>query len=784
MENRTALALNHDASRFQHAFVKITLCAAAILASGGVALADDIVHVGLGSYLGKAPPGAKTPPSAIFRTDKLSGPMPTNDWWSSLAWEPFSHPMYPHPLAVRAVEDGLRVYYPGANITANDAAIFASMPGGTEDFVIGHSATQKFTDARVDGFSDWFVTAQFVDHEKKMRTAFGHGSPFVFVTLEGGNPTLSFGQEAPTIWAGSATDAVLGITVKKRHYGIFAPTGSTWSDLRAPKWVADTKGREYFAVAVLPDAQLETLDLFRRHAYNHVVDTRVTWSFDEAQSLVTTRFAFTTRAFEGREEGTLTALYPHQWQGATAQFIDKSYGSVRGPMKLVKGSSFVTQARFPGMLPALPLMANADKPELQKLLAQVLADKGRPVADTYWFGKQLGKWATLIPIAEQAGENALVERLTDRLRASLETFLTAVDSHGLPKNKDAGVFAYDANWGTLIGYPASYDSDSQLNDHHFHYGYFIRAAGELARRDPQWASDAHWGGMVKLLIREIAAPDRADKLFPFLRCFDPYAGHTWASGHGMSGDGNNNESSSEAVNAWYGIVLFAEAIGDAALRDLGIWLFTTEIEAINAYWFDVTGKLHHPDFRPSVVTMIWGGKGANGTWFSANPELIHGINWLPFTGASLYLGAYPEYCAKNYAALVEENQRDNEKRSARTGKPPPDRYNAPWDQWADIVWMYRALSDPKDALAQFEARPPSFKPEGGNSLPNVYAWLTAFEALGRIERGISADTIFYAVFRKGEHRTHVAYNMRNQPRTVKFSDGAVLTCAPRAFGIK
>ena len=30
---------------------------------------------------------------------------------------------------------------------------------------------------------------------------------------------------------------------------------------------------------------------------------------------------------------------------------------------------------------------------------------------------------------------------------------------------------------------------TELNDHHFHYGYFIRAAAEIARRDPAWAAD-------------------------------------------------------------------------------------------------------------------------------------------------------------------------------------------------------------------------------------------------------------------------------------------------------
>ena len=29
--------------------------------------------------------------------------------------------------------------------------------------------------------------------------------------------------------------------------------------------------------------------------------------------------------------------------------------------------------------------------------------------------------------------------------------------------------------------------------------------------------------------------------------------------------------------------------------------------------------------------MVWGGKGAFGTWFSGDIDCIHGINWLPFT---------------------------------------------------------------------------------------------------------------------------------------------------------
>ena len=181
--------------------------------------------------------------------------------------------------------------------------------------------------------------------------------------------------------------------------------------------------------------------------------------------------------------------------------------------------------------------------------------------------------------------------------------------------------------------------------------------------------------------------------------------------------------------------------------------------------------------------MVWGGKGANGTWFSGNPEMVHGINWLPVTGASLYLGRFPDYVKKNYAALLAENKEDDDKKAAKAGKPPGQSNGEAWDAWADIIWMYRALTDPQDALRQFDARAAGFKPEGGNSLANTAHWLSALDALGQVDRTVTADAPFYAVFSKAGKKTHVAYNMDATPRTVRFSDGATVQCAPHSFGI-
>ena len=566
----------------------------------------------------------------------------------------------------------------------------------------------------------------------------------------------------PMVWAGNERSPVLGITVEGRHYALFGPTGATWSGLGSGKLVCRS-AKNYFSLAVLPQADEATLALFRRYAHNHVTATEVAWRFDEPNGTVIATYTFTTASREGNAKGTLFALYPHQWRHATTKLLDRQYASVRGAMKLGEGTSFETRMQYPGVLPCLPEVGGSDRQRITAMLRDEAARAAPPPKDTYWEGKWLGRTATLAAIAEQYAMDDEAAALRERLQERLQEWFTAAGSDGRAKNRT--VFAYEPNWGTLIGYPASYGSDTDLNDHHFHYGYLLRAAAEVARHKPGWAADDQFGGAVKLLIRDFASPSRRDAAFPFLRCFDIYAGHSWASGSAKFADGNNQESSSEAMNAWCALLLWGEAGGDRTIRDLGVFLYTTELSAIEEYWFDVHQENHPKGFGRTVAAMIWGGKSGHETWFSANPECIHGINWLPIHGGSLYLGRWPEYVERNYAALVRENGGDK------------------WDAWADVMWMYRALVDPNDAMRQFDAGAASAPLEGGNSPANAYHWIGNLRRLGRVERTVTADTPLYAVFRSGEKRTYVVYQTGDGRRTVRFSDGRELTADGKGFHV-
>ena len=108
-----------------------------LLTAGALAAAAEVVPTGAGSYLRGLPEGAKGPPVAPFVTAEVKRPVPTNTWWSSLAWLPLSETLFPHPLSAKATKDGLALGYPGAAITANEHAIMGSY---ALDLTIGHTA--------------------------------------------------------------------------------------------------------------------------------------------------------------------------------------------------------------------------------------------------------------------------------------------------------------------------------------------------------------------------------------------------------------------------------------------------------------------------------------------------------------------------------------------------------------------------------------------------------------------------------------------------------------------
>ncbi|MFI8221474.1 glycosyl hydrolase [Streptomyces sp. NPDC085932] len=727
--------------------------------TGAPPAAAATIPVGEGSYSDTRPPGTAGPatntgtPVTPKLTPAAKGrPVPTNDWWSSLAFQryhdnPWSTPMYGHPLTYQATAAGLDIGYP-TNPEITGGGRQYEYPH-KRDLTLGLSGLAS-PDTKADAWSDWTVTPYWSDGTRALRTTIGHGSPFVYAQGTGGDARVTTAT-APVIFADQGN--VLGITVSGHHYALFAPTGTDWT-VSGSTLTARLGSKDYFSLAVLPSPS--ALATYRKYAYSFVTGSKVSWS--TAGGTVKATYTLTTQPQEGTQTGTLQALYRHQWLNTTDALTAYTYISPRGLMKVRESTTFTTRQRAAGVLPALPKTRNIDAARLRGYLTEAAnaADPFSGATDTYWTGKALGRLAQLVPLAEQIGETAIRDKLVGLIKGRLQDWFTAGGSHEL---------SYDREWKTLTGYPASYGSDTELNDHHFHYSYYVFAAAIVAQYDPAWAANSAWGGMVRTLVRDAANPSRTDTAFPFLRGFDVYAGHSWASGHQGFAAGNNQESSSESTNLSTGLILWGSVTGDVALRDLGVYLLTTESEAIAQYWFDADEQVFPSSFGHDTAGIVWGSGAAYATWWTANPEEIHGINVLPVTGGSLHLAREKEAIRRNLAEMEREN-------------------GGPAVEWRDLLWEFQALADPAAAHARWTAGHTTYTPEAGESRAHTYHWIAALAALGAPDATVTADVPTSAVFTRGTVRTYVAHNHSPTPRSVTFSDGVRFTVPARTTRVQ
>jgi endoglucanase Acf2 len=758
--------------------------AVARVAAGGLALMwlavaaqaaapAGTVANGLGAYYTKGKGGADALPVAEYRTGEALGKAaPTNQWYSSVMFQRWSQPLHAHPMTYRATEAGFELGLPTKRLVVEGGGRKKEIQYLHVPAVVVSPLAFTPKDARLAKFSDWLaqISMAAADGESLSATVL-HGSPFSYYECSKGDVRFRL-TAAPRILSDprdSARDGrVAAFSIEGRSYAIFAPTGAKWDWTQPTEIVLHLPaGSRYFSVAGLPDDRDATLSDFLAVAYAFPTDTRVEWAYDEKASTVRTSFRVQAVAKEGQNQTTFMGLYPHQWTSASPVPASRyQYESVRGPIRIVSGNSFSIERPYHGVLPTWAGLEDAaGKKSVDSILVgdvaksdQLFTKMGR---GTYWYGKGLGATAQLLSIAEAEGETGKRDALLAKLKRRMESWFDGRQSH---------YFMQDATLGTFVGFPQEYASVSSMNDHHFHYGYWIMAAAHVALRDPAWASNEQWGGMVGKVVADIANDERGRADFPFLRNFDPYEGHSWASGTADFDAGNNQESSSEAVNAWAGLVLWGEATGNRKARDLGIYLYSSEVASVQQYWFDLNRQVLAPEFGKPFASMVFGGKYAYNTWWTQEPRQILGINLLPFTPASTYLGEDPAYVRRAIDALPGE---------VKTYQANGATDGTPADVWQDVLASYLALAD-ADAGMAFWKRGGSV--EFGETRTRTLYWMLSLKEMGSPDFSVTADTPLYAVFKdKNGARTYLAYNARSSAIHVTFSTGKSVDVPPRSL---
>lgn len=614
--------------------------------------------------------------------------------------------------------------------------------------------------------------------------------------------------------AGDSANSI-AFTINGRNYAAFGPPGTWFTWIQTSRNLSIfltgatyTSTNNYLVVAALPQNLAATgktlaqlVAQFKQYAFKRPGNTGAPGSptqvlgtqFQPALTpgapgpylltgTVTGTFAYNLvnvgTGGQGADNTTLFALFPHQQANlqqvlgttdpsvytsnqkytsskglATSQtesgnpnFSDSPYN---GQMRLAQGTGFVLQYTLPPLYDAaLPLSSfKGDRARLRQCLDwdydRAWNSGTAGGIDSYGWGKLLGSVANNYEIAQALGYNGDggVTNLGNYLGTSLTQWFSGTDT--------SKFFAYDPNWNTMFPFtPPNSDGFgviSFLNDMHFHYGYFIRAAAVYAKYNPSFITQ--YGKMVEHLIRSLAAdyndqpngaPDSA--VYPPYRFFDPYAGSSSASGVQQYGDGMNQESSSEGVNAWYGMLLWAKVTNNANMLARAAYMYASETDAARRYIFcEDAVTAGQFALASNTFSNLYDDSNQLTNFFTPTPptyirEAQHIINFLPFGGGALYLNVNQPYAGLNYTAL--KNQ-----------PPGTDNYS----YYIDLIWMYRAISNPGEAQTKADAivsaclpnnPPPLNSMDNGNSLAMLYQWVYTLPNLGPNPRRVNIEAVY------------------------------------------
>jgi endo-1,3(4)-beta-glucanase len=183
-----------------------------------------------------------------------------------------------------------------------------------------------------------------------------------------------------------------------------------------------------------------------------------------------------------------------------------------------------------------------------------------------------------------------------------------------------------------------------------------------------------FGPHVDTIFHDVAHGSNADSrsatsdgiFFPLARHKSWFDGHSFATGMFRFGTGKSQESSSEAVNGYYGAYLWSlvrhGTIG-SDVTDFARLLLAMEIRGARTYWHmlppkytsnsSIVSQIYNPNFQGHYMV---GNVGmldvAVNTWFGNDPLYVHMINVIPVTAATGFL--FDEnYVKHEYPYLME-----------------------------------------------------------------------------------------------------------------------------------
>ncbi len=520
-------------------------------------------------------------------------------------------------------------------IMCDDIIFTDSQLGGA-----GYTADFQTTAAKVYDWSDLGFTLRSENNGKYMDATIIHGVPFVYAEMNGLYPILVPGGSAAVYNVNgrqitefpAAIDAFT-IEYGDRVYGVHAPLGSKVHQSKGGDFQIETPAdKRYVVISVLPGRSF--LGTYDQYARNKPRDIYFVPEYKVEEGKVVTTFNMNTKNMEtgATNQPTLMSFLPHHWRNTTKNFSfinGADYLILKGLMHTGAATSFELAYNFGGMPPYLPEPLNMipeRKNTLNDLLTRYAADASGRNGNSY--AKGFGEKTTGMLMAK-AMDHPAFDAFRDAMKNELADWLTFDESE---KTEKAYYFAKYPGYGALIGFPPGYGSQG-FNDLHFHNGYFTVGAARLMMVDKEFKRD--YAEIVKLITKTYAnwdrytgADDGTANYQPYLRTFDPYLGHSLAGGIG-DGGGNNQESTSEAINSWFGVYLLGVELNDKKIIDVGATGYMLENLATSEYWLDVYEENFPSNYPHEYVGILRTDAMAWGTYFAGDPAWVLGIQACP-----------------------------------------------------------------------------------------------------------------------------------------------------------
>ncbi|KAE8708041.1 unconventional myosin-XVIIIa-like [Hibiscus syriacus] len=311
---------------------------------------------------------------------------------------------------------------------------------------------------------------------------------------------------------------------------------------------------------------------------------------------------------------------------------------------------------------------------------------------SYFYGKLIARAARLALIAEEVSYIDVIPAIRKFLKDTIEPWLDGTfNGNG---------FLYESKWAVL------------------------------AKIDPAWGR-RYKPQAYSLVAAFMNLGRRANSNYPRLRCFDLYKLHSWAGGLTEFADGRNQESTSEAVNAYYSDALMGLAYGDSHLVATGSALMAFEIQAAQTWWHVKEGdNLYVDEFRREnrVVGVLWANKRDSALWFAPPDwrECRLGIQLLPILPISEVLFSDIEFTRELVNWTLPELGRDG------VG-----------EGWKGFVYALEAIYDKESAVEKIKKLNGH---DDGNSLTNLLWWVHSRGNEHEIEHGAGGKYCWFTPY--------------------------------------